>query len=797
MDTRIESITHSVSVNSSVNIRPEVQVSSSPSVPSRGSNLWREIEALKAQNSNLASSLEKSEIFKKESPLKEKGKTHWSPPKDGSVLKAGGADCTLAGLREQNSLIKSPDGSMEDQFGVNAHTAHRGLKFRKQETYSIEMKENIPNGDSRTFHSDTFEKEKSTETMVGQNGKYANEAGLTPWRKCTRMKRDGYALNSSPNSNLGDAVMHDPPGQLSSKTPNLEDVMDMNMTQLNNLRVKLGLKAHHKITKALLLKKIITNLKWRKKRSFKKSENVSHWEPPSNLPSPVSNSSNECGGCLESNANAENGISATRAAGGGSIVIRPITKVSPKSNAYSGEKDEKLHQHGLSGRILDQDDAESIGAISMASDKNAPLEDDLGGSSRALGHGRERRLMEEINNLRSVVNSLKNDLHTSEIQRAEMAVKIRKFEFNGSKSHLSDVVILDCTRNLKLKEDNNFGVLWNLSDRFEAFRSIDEHLSNLNHARRKEDEHPMVIMSSSERDTVSYPFHENMKGVVSRARDEICFDSDIIGQVAVNVETEIEITSGYGGVKGNLLWFNSGDSDLNLRFTRDDESRVILIQPGFGVCWGKREKHTRVFLSCALAPEALFRNCDWLKRKARAIFFGSSSGLGCWLNELDAENPSDSYKQHSLGQQRKEIVREWNRRLGMEPFNNRRNSIRIAPMKGSDLQIGALAEKVDCFRDWIVTTLQKAKLSSTPNDINVLPSMEKPMHGDKFEVLWAELTFEDDMWDDQVMWDIRYLLMGSKLGKIHGFPIELEKLRERIFISRDGQSERGRKGLGF
>ena len=53
------------------------------------------------------------------------------------------------------------------------------------------------------------------------------------------------------------------------------------------------------------------------------------------------------------------------------------------------------------------------------------------------------------------------------------------------------------------------------------------------------------------------------------------------------------------------------------------------------------------------------------------------------------------------------------------------------------------------------------------------------------------------MWDDQVMWDIRYLLMGSKLGKILGFPSDLEDIRGKIFISRDGISERGRKNSGY
>ena len=44
-----------------------------------------------------------------------------------------------------------------------------------------------------------------------------------------------------------------------------------------------------------------------------------------------------------------------------------------------------------------------------------------------------------------------------------------------------------------------------------------------------------------------------------------------------------------------------------------------------------------------------------------------------------------------------------------------------------------------------------------------------------------------------MMWDIRYLLMGSKLNKISGFPNELSDVREKLYISRDGFSERERK----
>ena len=48
------------------------------------------------------------------------------------------------------------------------------------------------------------------------------------------------------------------------------------------------------------------------------------------------------------------------------------------------------------------------------------------------------------------------------------------------------------------------------------------------------------------------------------------------------------------------------------------------------------------------------------------------------------------------------------------------------------------------------------------------------------------------MLDDEMMWDIRYLIMGSKLNMLPGFPRELNGLRSKLFVSRDGISERKR-----
>ena len=74
-----------------------------------------------------------------------------------------------------------------------------------------------------------------------------------------------------------------------------------------------------------------------------------------------------------------------------------------------------------------------------------------------------------------------------------------------------------------------------------------------------------------------------------------------------------------------------------------------------------------------------------------------------------------------------------------------------------------------------------------------MPRLEQPRVGDPFHVLWVDFEFDDTQWDDEVMWDIRYLLMGSKLDKQPGFPAELFDIRENLYITRDGISERGRR----
>ena len=55
-------------------------------------------------------------------------------------------------------------------------------------------------------------------------------------------------------------------------------------------------------------------------------------------------------------------------------------------------------------------------------------------------------------------------------------------------------------------------------------------------------EHPIAIISESERDTVSYPIEEQIKDFVEETKDAVCFDSDVIGHLAVDAGTEIQIS---------------------------------------------------------------------------------------------------------------------------------------------------------------------------------------------------------------------------------------------------------------
>ena len=683
---------------------------------------------------------------------------------------------------DKAAQVSKPVGCISSK---NPHSLFQ--RQEKKDKTGQAISEVFKKDDHSGFSSNVLEKDNLLDSLPVNN--VSRSFGI-PEKRQKRKRRDWATPVCSPKEKFYEPRQNGSSLVTKTGAELVVEIMEMNLSQLHKLREELNLKWHSKVSKAELQRRLIVYLKRKEELNFVKSVDASHWVPPCDLPTPpivdVAGHNQVLGG----SAREENGMQPNGDLSATNMEVDPLTKGVTDPRSIPKVETSKLLQNVLN-------DGKLRGARDLIEEKFVDIDGFVGRDSPSPVKDKETSLVNEIKALRSAVKVLKKSLHISENRRVQVEAKMRKMELCGSKNRLVNVMSLECTRELAANDDNKLGLVWNLSEKFEAFKSLDEYMSKLNHACRKTGEHPIAVLSESKRDTVSYPIQEPVKGLVDKAKDEICLDSDIIGHLTLNLETEVEVSSGFGGVKGNLLWFNTGDIGLTVRLVTGDKSRLMVIKPGFGFSLGKRERYTRVFLSSPVTPEILFSGISLKKCQARAIFFACTSGCECWLNELDVQNPSTLFRQPIVVTERKENTSEWNRRLGVKPLNKKRNSIRIAPMKGSNLPPGTLANKVRGIHNWITSTLQGAKLSSTHSDVIVTPSVEKPMSGDSFEVLWAEFKFEEDMWEDQVMWDIRYLLMGSKLGKILGFPPELEDIRGKIFISRDGDSERGRRNRGY
>ena len=119
--------------------------------------------------------------------------------------------------------------------------------------------------------------------------------------------------------------------------------------------------------------------------------------------------------------------------------------------------------------------------------------------------------------------------------------------------------------------------------------------------------------------------------------------------------------------------------------------------------------------------------------------------------------------------------------------------MRIAPVKNSNIRPGVLTEKITEVEKWIRDTLNQIRPNAVPKKFTVVPVREIPRIGNPFDVLWAKFELDENLCSDEAMWDIRYLLMASKIDKMRGFPDGLKDIREGLFISRDDISERKRR----
>ena len=108
------------------------------------------------------------------------------------------------------------------------------------------------------------------------------------------------------------------------------------------------------------------------------------------------------------------------------------------------------------------------------------------------------------------------------------------------------------------------------------FTALDNQLAAVNHASRNGEEDPIAIVSERELHTVSYPVNVHIRNRLLNINKAMCDVSNMIGHVVIP-NGGVEIKPDFAGSKGNLAWFNTGDSDLILTVEMNKLRKSIIL----------------------------------------------------------------------------------------------------------------------------------------------------------------------------------------------------------------------------
>ena len=153
----------------------------------------------------------------------------------------------------------------------------------------------------------------------------------------------------------------------------------------------------------------------------------------------------------------------------------------------------------------------------------------------------------------------------------------------------------------------------------------------------------MVIVAENPLETVSYPINEQIGADLRGINERMLDNCNMAGHIVVP-QKGVEVTSGFAGVNGNLTWFNTGGCALLLNVQTGEDTRSILLKPGYGFCFGKRKRYTRVYLSSLDCADVLFSDSEPGPQRSHAMFFGCDRGdLKSWRCALNCKAPAQEY----------------------------------------------------------------------------------------------------------------------------------------------------------
>ena len=248
----------------------------------------------------------------------------------------------------------------------------------------------------------------------------------------------------------------------------------------------------------------------------------------------------------------------------------------------------------------------------------------------------------------------------------------------------------------------------------------------------------------------------------------------------------------------NAIWINAGDSPLKVQIGLSSISTSMTLNPGMAIALG-----ARIVVTLSAAPRNLDELFQVPQNPPRFSGLCLTTGVKTrrsWLNALGSEvEPStsqnqpvatelllDPAKSHTVEEIPSINIPSQNRNHGhsirdrLEQLGvtlKTKAFIRVAPTKNSSLLPNFLESKVNLIVKWTTNIKELNPDITLPEIKRVLPAWETPRGGDRFRII--KIFFKSKTG----LVAMKDLMHGSKLDLVDGLPTELERFRDKIYVT--------------
>ena len=388
---------------------------------------------------------------------------------------------------------------------------------------------------------------------------------------------------------------------------------------------------------------------------------------------------------------------------------------------------------------------------------------------------RESHLKKEVADLQSQLASVTNE---RDMLKSQIALNP-----TPAKANLEKLLNTDMARLFHIDNDA-VGVVLKLEHLMRPIKALRDNLT----ASGKNKTQPSFVMGLSEEGCEDFN-HQNIESLLLSRTSEILISNlnkDMhnpgVNMAGLIIET-IEMTNVTRLLKtnpSNAIWVNCGDSPLLVKISSEAGCKTMILNPGYGIAIGKRKIHHEVFIWTPSANlEDLFHAHQKQRQACALCFTMGNMDHDSWLNALNVERSGwsqiSSSEDKPLSENRRPSIRDRLESLGIP--TRKKPTIRIAPVMNSGLGTNFLESQVTYVEEWVANMVRSAPNIVLPEVEKVVPFWETSRNGNRFRILRILFKSEQGL---ATMCD---LLHGSKVNLLEGLPTELEKVRDKIYVS--------------